>query len=90
MFFIRAQNAGVLFKKERDITVYAAFEVSPQASNVITTRGKLLCSYPGPAIEVPNTVFGDAVLQAELANFLVCMNEDTVLDEGTGTIALER
>ena len=68
--------------------VYAAFEVSPQASSVITTRGKLLCSYPGPAIEIPNAVFGDAVFHSELANFLVCMNED-VLDTSTGTLRTE-
>ncbi|KAF8439804.1 hypothetical protein L210DRAFT_3540380 [Boletus edulis BED1] len=79
-FYIRAQNAGVLFRKQRDVTVYAPFEVSPQASSVITTRGKLLCSYPGPAIEIPNSIFNDAVFRSQLANFLVCMNEDILKD----------
>ncbi|KAF8425082.1 hypothetical protein L210DRAFT_3567617, partial [Boletus edulis BED1] len=87
-FFIRAQNAGVLFKKQRDITVYAAFEVSPQASSVTMTGGKLLCSYPGPEIEVPNTVVGDTVFQSQLANFLFCMNEDA-LDKKTEGTAFE-
>ena len=68
--------------------MYAAFEVSPQASSVITTRGKLLCSYPGPAIEIPNAVFADAIFRSELANFLVRMNED-VLDTTTGTLRTE-
>ena len=63
--------------------MYAAFEVSPQASSVITTGGKLLCSYPGPAIEIPNAVFNDAIFRSELANFLVCMNEDALEESGT-------
>ena len=68
--------------------MYAAFEVSPQADCVINTRGKLLCSYPGPAIEIPNTVFDDAFFRSELANFLVRMNED-VLDTTTGALKTE-
>ncbi|KAF8551212.1 hypothetical protein OG21DRAFT_1370092, partial [Imleria badia] len=87
-FFIRAQNAAVLFKKQEDATVYETFEVSPQANHVIKSRGKLLCSYPGPAIEVPNAVFGDAMFQSELANFLVRMNED-MLDTSTGKLVLD-
>ncbi|KAF8554288.1 hypothetical protein OG21DRAFT_1497164 [Imleria badia] len=87
-FFIRAQNASVVLQKEKDVTVYAAFELSPRAGPVIMTRGKLLCSYPGPAIEIPNAVFSDAVFRSELANFLVCMNED-MLDASTGSLMLD-
>ncbi|KAG6369459.1 hypothetical protein JVT61DRAFT_14829 [Boletus reticuloceps] len=89
VFFIRAQNAGVLFKKWSDVTVYMAFEVSLQASSVIMARGKLLCSYPGPAIDIPNNVFDHADFRSQLANFLVCMNED-VLDMNTGTLCTKR
>ncbi|KAH0834181.1 hypothetical protein J3R83DRAFT_11490 [Lanmaoa asiatica] len=88
-FLIRAQNAAVVFKKGQDSTLYSAFEVSPQASSVIMTRGKLICSYPGPAIEIPNAVFNDAVFRSELANFLVRMNEDE-LDPDTGKLLTER
>ena len=45
----------------------------------MTTQGKLICSYPGPAIEIPNGVFEDESFLAELANFLVHMNDD-ILD----------
>ncbi|KIJ64295.1 hypothetical protein HYDPIDRAFT_28736 [Hydnomerulius pinastri MD-312] len=41
--------------------------------------GKLVCSYPGPAIAVPNKVFDNAVFRSELAAFLAQMNKD-VLD----------
>ena len=45
----------------------------------MTTRGKLLCSYPGPAIEIPDVVFEDESFLSELVNFLVHMNND-ILD----------
>ena len=42
----------------------------------MTTKGKLICSYPGPAIEIPNLVFDDEDFRFELVNFLVHMNHD--------------
>ena len=45
----------------------------------MTTQGKLICSYPGPAIEIPNAVFEGEAFLSELVNFLVHMNDD-VLD----------
>ena len=42
----------------------------------MTTEGKLICSYPGPAIEIPNLVFDDKDFRSELVNFLVHMNHD--------------
>ena len=45
----------------------------------MTAQGKLVCSYPGPAIEIPNTVFDDGNFLSNLVNFLVHMNDD-VLD----------
>ncbi|KAH9983869.1 hypothetical protein BJV77DRAFT_234428 [Russula vinacea] len=51
---IRAQNAGLIVRKlSSDIVQFEAFEVSPKNTEVMTTTGKLLCSYPGPAIRVP-------------------------------------
>ncbi|KAF8555161.1 hypothetical protein OG21DRAFT_1439060 [Imleria badia] len=79
VFLIRAQNVAVLFRKQEDVTIFESFEVSPRAESVMTTKGKLICSYPGPAIEVPNAVFEDDSFLSELANFLVHMNDD-ILD----------
>ncbi|KAG9310853.1 hypothetical protein JVU11DRAFT_8708 [Chiua virens] len=50
----------------------------------MTTQGKLICSYPGPAIQVLNNVFDDSDFLSELANFLVHMNDD-VLDAAATT-----
>ncbi|KAF8555164.1 hypothetical protein OG21DRAFT_1572590 [Imleria badia] len=78
-FLIRAQNVAVLFRKQKDVTIFESFEVSPKAENVMTAQGRLICSYPGPAIEIPNTVFQDDSFLSELANYLVHMNDD-ILD----------
>ncbi|KIJ64302.1 hypothetical protein HYDPIDRAFT_90913 [Hydnomerulius pinastri MD-312] len=78
-FLIRAQNAAVVFRRQEDMTIFEAFEVSPMAGAVMGASEKLLCSYPGPAIAVPNEVFDDRVFRSELAAFLAHMNED-ILD----------
>ncbi|KAL4070379.1 hypothetical protein J3A83DRAFT_4390668 [Scleroderma citrinum] len=77
-YFIRAQNAAVIFRKLADETLAESFEVSPCAKAVMNTRGKLVCSYPGPAIAVPNEVFGDSLFASELAHFLVRMSSDNL------------
>ncbi|KAF8439863.1 hypothetical protein L210DRAFT_3540646 [Boletus edulis BED1] len=78
-FHIRAQNVAVLFRKQKTVTIFESFEVSPKAEDVMTTQGKLICSYPGPAIEIPNATFEDEDFLYELANFLVHMHDD-ILD----------
>ncbi|KAH0834164.1 hypothetical protein J3R83DRAFT_11470 [Lanmaoa asiatica] len=78
-FLIRAQNVAVVFRKQRDVTIFESFEVSPKTEDVMATQGKLICSYPGPAIEIPNTVFDDESFLSELVNFLAHMNDD-ILD----------
>ena len=52
----------------------------------MATQGKLICSYPGPAIEIPNLVFDDNNFLSELVNFLVHMNDDD-LDTASTTDA---
>ncbi|KAF9218151.1 hypothetical protein BS17DRAFT_722134, partial [Gyrodon lividus] len=78
-YLVRAQNATVVFRRQEDNVIFESFEASPMAGAVMGARGKLVCSYPGPAIAIPNDVFDARVFQSELANFLVHMNED-VLD----------
>ena len=69
-----------MFRKRRDVTVFESFEASPRAENVMATKGKLICSYPGPSIEVPNTIFDDENFLSELVNFLLHMNDDDLSD----------
>ncbi|KAG2137479.1 hypothetical protein DEU56DRAFT_945983 [Suillus clintonianus] len=79
VYMIRAQNAAVVMRRLESETIFESFEVSPDPTAVMGAKGKLICSYPGPAIAVPDTITNDATFSAELANFLVHMDQD-VLD----------
>ncbi|KAI0297846.1 hypothetical protein B0F90DRAFT_1669305 [Multifurca ochricompacta] len=76
---VRAQNAAVVVRKLIDSVQFEMFEVSPLSSVVTSTQGKLLCSYPGPAVQVSPEVFETECFLRELASFLVQMDID-VLD----------
>jgi hypothetical protein len=47
-------------------------------------KGKLLCSYPGPAISIPFEIVNDLAFRGELASFLVQINAD-ILDSAATT-----
>ncbi|KAJ8597530.1 hypothetical protein M405DRAFT_780046, partial [Rhizopogon salebrosus TDB-379] len=84
VYMIRAQNAAVVMRKLEYETIFESFEISPDPTAVMGAKGKLICSYPGPAIAVPNTIVGDSTFPSELANFLVHMDQD-VLDAAATT-----
>ena len=74
-----------MFRKQENVTLFETFEISSQAENVMTAQGKLVCSYPGPAIEIPNFIFDDKSFHSELANFLIHMNDDIMPDTAATT-----
>jgi hypothetical protein len=78
---IRAQNAAVIVRRPAlaDFVQFEVFEVSPRNTKVMTAVGKLLCSYPGPAVQVPADIFKDECFLGELSSFLVQMDVD-ILD----------
>ena len=78
MYLIRAQNAAVMFRKQPEETLVESFEVSPCTEAVMGAAGKLVCSYPGPVIAVPNHLLDGASFRAELANFLSKMDKDVL------------
>jgi hypothetical protein len=82
---IRAQNAAVIVRKLIGAVRFEMFEVLPLAKAVMSTNGKLLCSYPGPAVDVPTEVFAKKPFLAELASFLTQMDVD-VLDSSATTV----
>ena len=81
---VRAQNAAVLVRVLIDHVRFEIFEVSPPAGAVMSTSGKILCSYPGPAVQVSSEVFANASFLQELASFLIQMDID-VLDSTATT-----
>ncbi|KIK36544.1 hypothetical protein CY34DRAFT_16314 [Suillus luteus UH-Slu-Lm8-n1] len=86
VYMIRAQNAAVVMRKLESETIFESFEVSPDPTAVMGAKGKLICSYPGPAITVPDTNI-DATCPAELANFLAHMDQDVLDAAATRTKA---
>jgi hypothetical protein len=75
---IRAQNAAIIVRRlaTADFVLFEVFEVLPPISAVMKTRGKLLCSYPGPAIQIAADIFTDKYFLQELSSFLVQMDVD--------------
>ncbi|KAH9035654.1 hypothetical protein EDB85DRAFT_2073374 [Lactarius pseudohatsudake] len=84
---IRAQNAAILVRVFIDHVRFEMFEVSPQASVVMSTHGKLLCSYPGPAVQVSSEIFANNFFLPELASFLIQMDIDVLDSTATTTKA---
>jgi hypothetical protein len=82
---VRAQNAAVVVRKLPHAVRFEIFEVMPPTSVVMSTNGKLLCSYPGPAIDVFTERFNDQSFLGELASFLTQMNVD-ILDLTATTV----
>jgi hypothetical protein len=75
---IRAQNAALIVRKlaTADVVQFEVFEVLPLIRAVMAAEGKLLCSYPGPAIQIPTDIFMDECFLRELSSFLVQMDFD--------------
>ncbi|KAF8318597.1 uncharacterized protein EI90DRAFT_3002306 [Cantharellus anzutake] len=76
--FIRAQNAGVMMRCGEDNTIFESFEVSPRNQDVMACTGKLVRSFPGPAIAVQNDIVQDPAFSEELAAFLTQMDGDSL------------
>ncbi|KAG2337794.1 hypothetical protein BDR05DRAFT_740578 [Suillus weaverae] len=87
VYMIRAQNAAVVMRKLESETIFESFEMSPDPTAVMGAKGKLICSYPGPAITVPDTNIDNTTFPAELANFLVHMDQDVLDAAATRTKA---
>jgi hypothetical protein len=75
---IREQNAALIARRPAlaDFVQFEVFEVLPPIRTVMKTEGKLVCSYPGPAIQVPVETFMDECFLRELSSFLVQMDVD--------------
>ncbi|KAH8989920.1 hypothetical protein EDB86DRAFT_3235448 [Lactarius hatsudake] len=75
---VRAQNAAVIIRMLIDHVRFEIFEVSPLTSNVMSTNGKLLCSYPGPAVQISSDIFSNECFLQEVASFLIQMDVDAL------------
>ena len=82
---VQAQNAAVVVRILTDQVQFEIFEVLPKSSHVTSATGKLLCSYPGPAVRVSPELFYNECFLQELASFLVQMDVD-VLDSAATAV----
>ncbi|KAF8260954.1 hypothetical protein EI94DRAFT_1811014 [Lactarius quietus] len=71
---VRAQNGAVIVRILNNCVRFEMFEVSPPTSLVMSTQGKLLCSYPGPAVEISSDIFFKERFLRELSSFLIQMD----------------
>ncbi|KAJ4476568.1 hypothetical protein C8R41DRAFT_923340 [Lentinula lateritia] len=74
---IRKQNAGLFIRRlaNGDVSI-ASFEVSFPNAEVMQAESRIACTYPGPAITLPSSVWLNTSFSHELANFLYHMNRD--------------
>ncbi|KAG8923741.1 hypothetical protein FRC02_010929 [Tulasnella sp. 418] len=86
-FLIRSQNAGIVIRKGVKAVIIESFEVSPQNKAVMGTKGKLLRSFPEPAVQIPTQVFEDPYFQEEFSSFLAQMDTDALDSTPTVTKA---
>ncbi|KAF8970976.1 hypothetical protein BDZ97DRAFT_1901937 [Flammula alnicola] len=87
VFHIHAQNAALILRRLRDTMIFEAFEVSPTPEAIMGAEGKLICSYPGPAVEIPLYVARDLSFVEQLVSFLVHMDVDRLDAEAMTTKA---
>ncbi|KAF8539120.1 hypothetical protein BDD12DRAFT_883199 [Trichophaea hybrida] len=73
---ITSQNAGLVLRRTGSSVIFTSFEASPASIAVNTTTGKLLISYPGPAIAVPWIKVTDPNFLSRLVDFVDKMKRD--------------
>ncbi|KAH7333017.1 hypothetical protein B0J17DRAFT_721862 [Rhizoctonia solani] len=78
--YIKAQNAGLIIRKQLDHTTFEAFEVQAQTKDVMSTPGKIVRHFPGPVIQVSNSEANDSKFINMVATILEQMNRE-IFDE---------
>ncbi|KAF9064946.1 hypothetical protein BDP27DRAFT_1190097, partial [Rhodocollybia butyracea] len=53
-----------------------SFEASFPNDEIMAAEGRVACTFPGPAITIPFSVWHDPLFSHELSNFLSHMNRD--------------
>ena len=72
---ISAQNTGVLISKVNESLIhFEAFELSPLNEAVVSTKGRLRRSFPGPALSLAVEEFNQSSFQAMVAQTLSKMS----------------
>ncbi|CAE6381232.1 unnamed protein product [Rhizoctonia solani] len=73
---IRAQNTGLIIRKHATYTTFEVFEVQAQTKEVMSIPGRIVRHFPGPVVQIPNSVADDDDFVREVANILSQMNKE--------------
>lgn len=71
---IESQNAGVIIRRSHDKYVFESFELSPTTEAVVATKGRLVRSFPGPAIAVHSDRVDDVYFREAFAQCVLQLN----------------
>ena len=74
---IRGQNAGVIIRRWPGQVSFESFEIAPPNEDVTKTRGRLLRSFPGPAVALNWKFVMDATFCVPLVEFLARLDRET-------------
>ncbi|RMZ83548.1 hypothetical protein DV738_g1146, partial [Chaetothyriales sp. CBS 135597] len=80
LLHIRAQNAGIMISKVDSSIHVEAFELSPRNEDVLTTKGRLRRSFPGPALALTIDAFEQPGLQSTMAHTLAKMSHQSAVE----------
>jgi hypothetical protein len=72
-FHIRAQNAAVIIRRNKDYTIFEAFEVQPPTEVVMRCSGKLVRVFPEAAVQVANTIVDELGFLDQIATLFASM-----------------
>ncbi|OIW24951.1 hypothetical protein CONLIGDRAFT_690616 [Coniochaeta ligniaria NRRL 30616] len=78
--YVRAQNAAVIIRKERDDIIFEAFELTPPNKAIMSTKGRLKRCFPGPAVAVPVDIFNNKGFQSTLTSTLAKMSSQQAIE----------
>ncbi|KAF8729325.1 hypothetical protein RHS02_07821, partial [Rhizoctonia solani] len=78
VLYIRAQNVGIIIRKQVEYTTFEVFEAQAVAEEIMSTTGKIVRYFPGPAVQIPNSVSENHDFINEVANILSRMNKEAL------------
>ena len=74
---LRAQNAGLIMRKRQNQVVFEIFELSATAEATMSTKGRLIRCFPGPAIAITSSKLANPHFRKAIAEFLAQLDKDT-------------
>ena len=75
-FQLRAQNAGLILRKTKNQVIFEMFELSATDEATMSTKGRLIRCFPGPAITINSLKLADPCFRRAIAQFLLKLDTE--------------